>query len=106
MGCVSICSEITEHAATEINCVKEGGSGNESVDISNKSNGCPLTATAVTYQERQNIYVPALIIKVINYLPNQDVRFVPSSVPDSNINQNSPPQHSIPIYLQLRNFRI
>ncbi len=107
MACVEICSEITEHADAENDtCIKVNGGENDCVELSRISESCPLSVTPVTFQERQTIYTPALVDTRINYLSRQVMEFFPSSISDSNVNQNSPPQFSVPLYLQLRNFRI
>ena len=107
LACVAICSEITEHAELEnAACLKIKCGENDCAGISNFSEGCPLTVTYITLQERQTIYTPALASSKTNYLSRQALKFVPQAVRKSNVNQNSPPVFSPPLYLQLRTFRI
>jgi hypothetical protein len=107
MFCVAICSEITEHAEPENAAgIKIKSVENDCAGISDFPESCPLTTTYVTLQERQTIYTPALLSSNTNFLSRQDLRFVPSIVRKSNVNQNSPPVFSPPLYLQFRAFRI
>jgi hypothetical protein len=107
MACVVICSEIAGHDDAENNvCIKSNGAGNECVELSGISESCSITTTHIIFQKGQFDYAPALVNSKINYLSQQKVKFVSLFIPDSNINQNSPPQLLVPLYLQFSNFRI
>lgn len=107
LACLSICSEITEPADSQNTiCIKAIGGENECPEISGISKGCPLTISPSAIQERPTIFVPALINTRVNYQSQQGLEFVPSPVPDSNINQHSPPPITPRLYLRLGNFRI
>jgi|GEM_PF-4677433 len=106
IGCVAICSEITEHADVGNAVFVKINGENDCPEMSGISESCPLTVTSITFQEQQTIYAPALVNTKINYRSQKGLEFVPSAVRDSNINQNSPPQFSPPLYLKLHNLRV
>jgi hypothetical protein len=105
LACVAICAENTEHPENTAS-VKVSGRENGCPVITGLAEGCPLSVTDVSFQERQTIEAPAPSAARANHQPPHNLKFVSSTVRDPHVNRHSPPSLSPPRYLRLRNFRI
>lgn len=104
-ACMSVCAEITGHTTSETAAVSTFDDCSESVGQSSGSDGCQFTVTPAALQDRQTIAAPALANAETSFPPAFKPSFVPSVI-KSDINQNSPPKITAPIFLRLHAFRI
>jgi hypothetical protein len=105
MACVVTCTETSaDHENQNSLWVTKSDAEAEIVETSHCLENCFLTSP-VTIQERQTFDTPILSDGRVFLPPSRSLVSI-SSVPASDINQNSPPEISPPIYLLLCNFRI
>lgn len=104
MACVSVCAEITENTS-ETSAVSQLNACGESISQSSGLDGCQFTATPATLQDRQTVVAPVLANIEISFPPVHRPAFAPSVI-KSDINQNSPPEITVLLFLRLQNFRI
>jgi hypothetical protein len=105
VACVATCTEASaahEDQNSSWAAKSEGAIG--VIKTSHCSENCFLTSPAA-FQERQNAVTPALLAEKVFLLPSRNLVAV-NSIAGSDINQNSPPEKSPPLYLLLCNFRI
>lgn len=105
VACIATCTEASENNKGEDSTwAPKGNSKIEIVETSHCSENCFLTNPAA-FQERQNVIAPAPLVESAAVMPSTSLVSV-QSVPASDINQNSPPKKTPPLFLLLCNFRI
>ena len=107
MACVLVCSDIAEHnGETKPIQATNNRIDTECVDAPDALDNCAITTVPVIFQERQTVSVHALTSKELTLTPFKNLLLIPLSLRKSDINQHSPPETILLLFLQFCNFRI